>query len=216
MGLDPAGGGKDRAPLAIRHGDWYDNLVVLTGSDTSTGGSMAAAVLKNRRTPCPVVIDMGGGYGGDVLARLKENNIPCARFDGTGTSSKLSKGGFKFKNKRAEAYWLFREALDPDQEGGSTIALPPDRELLAELTAPTFEVETGGIQLVAKDKIRKSIGRSPDKADAVVMAYAPGAQAVRYQTNASADDYDKPQVNLGYAKSKRYAKPGRTGRGRRR
>lgn len=216
MGLDPAGGGKDRAPLAIRHGDWYDHIVEMKGVDTANGGSMAAAVIKHRRGPAPVVIDMGGGYGGDVLARLKENRIPCSKFDGTGTSTRLSNGGFKFKNKRAEAYWLFREALNPDQEGGSKIALPPDRELLAELTCPTFEVETGGIQLVAKAWIRKTLGRSPDKADAVVMAYAPGDQAVRYSTNAQAGDYGKPQVNLGYANAKRYAKPGRVGRGRRR
>jgi hypothetical protein len=41
----------------------------------------------------------------------------------------------RFANKRAEAYWRFREALDPDQEGGSIIALPPDDELKADLCA---------------------------------------------------------------------------------
>jgi hypothetical protein len=46
-------------------------------------------------------------------------------------------GKFKFVNKRAEAYWKFREALDP--KTGDDIALPPDPELKADLCAPRWK-----------------------------------------------------------------------------
>jgi hypothetical protein len=44
-------------------------------------------------------------------------------------------GGLKFYNARAEAWWKFREELNPDREGGAELALPDDPELLADLTA---------------------------------------------------------------------------------
>jgi hypothetical protein len=44
-------------------------------------------------------------------------------------------------NKRTEAWWKLREALDPSRAGGSGIDLPDDQELLSDLTSgltPTF------------------------------------------------------------------------------
>ena len=77
----------------------------------------------------------------------------------------------EFKNRRSEAWWKFREALDPNSKSFQEIALPPDNELLADLTAPTFDVDTGGIFIEPKDNIIKRLGRSPDCGDAVVMNY---------------------------------------------
>jgi hypothetical protein len=69
-------------------------------------------------------------------------------------------------------YWRFREALDPT--GDSPIALPPDKELRTELIAHRYKVvqmgsARAGILVRDKDEVREVIGRSPDKADAVVM-----------------------------------------------
>src|SRR6185503_19843217 len=88
MALDPAGGGGDAAVLAWRHGGWYAPLVSLKGdaktsSDPNAAAEralrraseMAAGVVIHRRSNAPVIIDMGGGYGGDVCSRLKENGI---------------------------------------------------------------------------------------------------------------------------------------------
>jgi hypothetical protein len=121
--------------------------------------------------------DMGGGFGTDVTSRLKENGISFVPFNGAAKASGASMGGLKFYNARAEAWWRFREELNPDREGGAEIALSDDPELLADLTAPTFEVRTGGIQIESKDDIRKRLGRSTNKGDAAVMALAPGNQA---------------------------------------
>jgi hypothetical protein len=62
-----------------------------------------------------------------------------------------------------------REALDPDS--GQDIALPPDRDLRADLTAPRWSITARGIQVESKEEIRKRIGRSPDAGDAVMLAH---------------------------------------------
>ena len=81
-----------------------------------------------------------------------------------------------FTNKRSQAIWQFREALDPNQDGGSPIALPNDPALLADLTAPTFEVGPRGIKVETKEDVVKRLGRSTDRGDAVVMAWYSGGR----------------------------------------
>lgn len=179
MALDPAGGGRDTAEIARRHGGWYDELISAQGEETADGSKTAATIAQHRRANCPVVVDVGGGYGGAVTLRLQDNGIPFVRFNGAhATTRKTRDGTLGFVNKRAEAWWRFREELDPDQEGGSVIALPHDPELLGDLTAPTFEVKARGIQIESKDDIRDRLGRSPGKGDAVVMAMSEGNRAL--------------------------------------
>ena len=74
----------------------------------------------------------------------------------------------QLRNVRAEAYWGMREALDP--VSGDNIALPPDPELLADLTAPRWKITTAGIQVESKEDIVKRLKRSPDCGDAVVLS----------------------------------------------
>jgi hypothetical protein len=178
IGLDPAGGGADAAAIAARYGGWYAPLVAERGPATADGSAMAGLVLRHRRDSCPIVIDVGGGYAGAVITRFKDNDIPYQRFDGAAASAATARGtGLRFASKRAEAYWRLREELDPDQDGGSPIALPPDAELRADLAAPRYALSARGIQLEAKDEIRARIGRSPNKGDAVAMALSEGNKA---------------------------------------
>jgi hypothetical protein len=67
-------------------------------------------------------------------------------------------------------WWRMREALDP--VNGYDLALPPDRELFADLCAPRYKRTPRGIQVETKDEIKKRIGRSPDKGDSAVYALA--------------------------------------------
>jgi hypothetical protein len=113
----------------------------------------------------------------------------------------------KFFNMRTEVHWRFREALDPDQEGGSSICLPPDRELLADLTAPTYEVKPGGIIAVeSKEKLVKRLGRSPNRGDAVLMAWHSGAKmASHYQewNTKGGGRHAQGKVILGHSAARR-------------
>jgi len=187
MAVDPAGGGADATEIAWRHGGWYAPLITVRGPETADGSAMAARVVRHRRDRCPVIVDAGGGYGGAITLRLKDNNVPATAFNGASESTEVTRDAAKlaFVNRRAEAWWRFREALDPDQEGGSAIALPPDDELKADLASAQWELTARGIKLAPKHAIRERIGRSPGKGDAVVMAWAEGAKAVKRLLRAS-------------------------------
>jgi hypothetical protein len=92
---------------------------------------------------------------------------------GSGSDATDMSGKFRFANMRAQCYWRFREALDPDYD--ATMALPPDKELLGDLCAAKWMIRSGRIYIESKDEIIKRLGRSPDCADAVVLAWAEGA-----------------------------------------
>jgi hypothetical protein len=54
--------------------------------------------------------------------------------------------------------------------------------LLADLTAPTFEITPRGIQVESKEDVCERLGRSTDEGDATVMANWGGARmATHYQ-----------------------------------
>lgn len=183
IGTDIAQGGKDDTVLALRHDGWYAPLIVVPGKDTPTGASVVALLVQHRRDAALPIIDMGGGYGGATSERLDENNIKHEKYKGSAASTAKSKcGTFYFANKRAEAYWKFREALDPEQPGGSDIALPDDPKLVADLAAATFEVKRGKnagmvVTITSKEDLTDMLGRSPDRGDAVVMAWTSGQKA---------------------------------------
>ena len=61
-----------------------------------------------------------------------------------------------------------REALDPANP--DPIALPPDPQLRSDLAAYKWKLTKAGIQIGSKDEMKKEIGRSPDRGDAVCLA----------------------------------------------
>lgn len=181
IGVDVAQGGADRTVLAPRFGPWYAPLVERPGALTPTGSHVAALVVEVRRNSATIIVDMGGGYGGAAKQRLNDNDIEVMPYNGANESGERSKDKqLKFANKRAEVYWRFREALDPDQDGGSPIALPPDPQVLGDLTAPRWKLTPRGIQIELKQELKKPerLGRSPDRGDAIVMAWSEGERAL--------------------------------------
>jgi hypothetical protein len=209
IAADPAAGGGDKTTLAPRHDWWYAPLVSVPGVQTPLGRDVAGLIVANRRHQAKIVIDMGGGYGGGPWECLLDNveRDDMVAYNGAHASTARTKDGkLGFVNKRAETYWKFREALDPDQPNGSPIALQEDPELLGDLTAVTFEVTPRGIKCLPKDSqtgdsVKKRLGRSPDKGDAVVMAWSAGDKLVpkgrAYTAQQGGRRLAKPTVNLG-------------------
>lgn len=184
MALDPAGGGKDREELIWRHGPWFAKPISHQGKKTEGSSQAVVEVFLNRRDSAPVVVDVGGGFATGAIQRFVDNDIEYERFDNSHAASGRALGSrMPFANKRSEAWWRMREALDPGQPGGSKIALPPDPELRADLTAPRYMArameENGVIQVEPKDALRKRLGRSPGKGDVVVMCLAGGKSVVK-------------------------------------
>lgn len=177
IGVDVAQGGNDETVLAIRHDGWYAPMFATPGKDTPDGKAAAGLVISKRRNDAKVIVDIGGGWGGDCYAHLRENGIDAVSYMGVKPSVRRTVDKqLKFFNTRSEAYWRFREALDPSQEGGSGIALPPDTMLVADLCSPTYEVGSNGIKIESKEKVCDRIGRSTDRGDAVVMAWWDGVK----------------------------------------
>jgi hypothetical protein len=192
MGVDPAEGGKDKYTIATRNDGWYAPLISIPGIEIKRGSQGAGHVIAARRDNADIVLDMGGGYGSGTYSALVSNEIPVQVHKGANKSLKRAKDRkLGFVNKRTEVYWLFREAIDPDQLGGSPIALPPDNELVSDLTVLTYEVGNRGIEIMSKEDATKALGRSPDKGDAVVMAWSAGLRGIL--PSAASLEYGKEQ-----------------------
>lgn len=179
IGVDASGGGDDPMILAPRYDGWYPQLIEVPGNEIPAdraGAYCAGVVVSHRVDGALVIIDMGGGYGGPMYEALVRNRIECRRYKGAEATTKRSRDGqLKFTNKRSAALWLFREALDPGQPGGSPIQLPPgDARLVADLTAPTYKTTPQGIKAEAKEVVCARLGRSTDRGDAVVMSWFEG------------------------------------------
>ncbi len=71
----------------------------------------------------------------------------------------------QFNNLRSQGWWLLMLDLQ-DRKGG--IVLPYDKELFVDLTTPTWETRSGKICVESKESIKKRLGRSPNKGDAVM------------------------------------------------
>jgi hypothetical protein len=171
VGADIARSGKDKTVLAIRRGEYLDDLERYTKQGTMESAARIEAVIMNRNARATVdVIGIGAG----VVDRLRQQGYDIEAFNAAEATPMLDRSEeLGFTNCRSAAWWNLREMLDPDS--GFSIALPPDDLLTGDLTAPHWRVMAGGrIQVEKKEDIIKRLGRSPDDGDAAVMAYWPG------------------------------------------
>lgn len=178
IAVDASGGGDDPMVIGGRWDGWFAELIEIAGKSIPmerAGAWCAGQVVSYRQDGAPVTIDLGGGYGSSMYEHLKANGVETHGYKGAeGTTRRSREGKFKFVNKRSAAHWLFREALDPGQPGGSPIVLPPSPRLLSDLTAPTFDVVPNGIKVESKESVCERLGRSTDYGDTVVMCWFEG------------------------------------------
>ena len=204
IGVDGASK-KDEAVLAPRYDGFYPPMIAVPGSETPHGRDLAALVLKHRKHSAVPVIDCGERTGAEAYAHLEENGVECIRHLGIDTTNQRTKTKqLKFFNVRAMVYWRFMEALDPEQDGGSPIALPDDPMLVSDLTALSWELTANGIKVTPKKEVVAMLGRSPDRGDAVVQSWSTGAKAITHFHEWRADQRGgmlgrkrRPAVNMG-------------------
>jgi hypothetical protein len=198
LGVDLAHGGADATIVAPRYGAYFASLKEVKGLDTKDGGLMAGMIFTTARDGAEIVLDAGGGYASGPHEQFKAMGVDVTLFLGSEGSAEVSKEGLRFRNRRAEIWWRLKEALDPS--GNAYIALPPDPQLKADLTTPRWRITGGGILIESKEDIRKRLGRSPDRGDAVAMAWAHGT--ARQQQRESSHRMPV-KANVGYANLKR-------------
>ncbi len=167
LGVDVARFGSDRSVILRRRGDCVEDIQVLRQVDTmQIAGRVAAAI--REFSPEQVCVDEIG-VGAGVVDRLREQGY---RVRGVNVAHKARQDGV-FANLRAEGYWALRERF-----ASGLISIPADNQLMGELAALRYRYDSQGrIQIESKDDIRKRGLPSPDKADALMLAFlAPGSR----------------------------------------
>mgnify|MGYP000594341667 CR=1 FL=1 len=174
MGVDVARGGRDDTIIATRHRTehhalYFAPLIAVPKDQTDDGDKCAASVLVRRRDDAPVNIDVIG-VGASPYDSIKRTGAQVYGVNVAEAPSRTADrtGRLTFSNLRTDLWWRMRELLDPTYDTG--IVLPPDQALLAELCAPRWKLVGKQIQVESREEIVKRIGRSPDRATAVILA----------------------------------------------
>lgn len=171
MGMDLSHGGSDQTCYACRYENWLAPLVTYPGStiiDGMKAAEYAVQVVESKSTPINGDVIGWGASACEHLEYVLGYNVNKVNF-GENSHAYDKSGKFKFGKKRIQYYWQFAELLSPESE--VKIALPPDSELKADLTAMRWKQSGSTINGEDKDEIKARLGRSPDKGDAVVLAF---------------------------------------------
>lgn len=164
VGVDVARGGADKTVLAKRRGAVVMELTSYSVADTMRVADHVQAAMGN---PTDLAVVDVIGLGAGVVDQLRRRHRQVIAFNASRKTKMRDRSGmFGFLNSRSAMWWTLRQLLDP--AFGATLAIPPDDQLTGDLTAPKWWV-TGAnvIAIEGKDDIRKRIGRSPDRGDAV-------------------------------------------------
>ena len=162
MGVDVARFGNDKTVIIIRHGPRVIYIDELRKSDiVNTTGAVITAALKYQLKDI-IVDEIGVGAG--VLDNLKADK----RFNAQGLNgSNAPSNTEKYLNLRAEVFDGLRQRF-----ADGDISIPNDPELISQMASLTYKYNARGqLQLESKDAIRSSGRQSPDKADAIALAF---------------------------------------------
>lgn len=157
---DPAAEGDDMLEIAKRQGLFFTILRTIPKNDNDIHIANILANMEDEHQADAVFIDGGFGTGIVSAGRTMGRSWQIVWFAGESSDPGCL-------NKRAEMYKSARDWL---KQGG---AIPENYELYEELTGiETVPRLDGKIQLEAKRDYKKRLGRSPGKADALVLSFA--------------------------------------------
>jgi len=112
------------------------------------------------------------GLGGGVTDRLREQNVETQAFIAGGRAQDAD----TFVNLTSERVWalrqLFREGFENPTDPNKGISIPNDKRLIHQLSARKYKYRSDGkIAVEPKDEMKKRGEKSPDRADALAIAY---------------------------------------------
>ena len=172
LAVDVARFGSDRSVILRRRGDQVEEIRTFHKLDTmQLVGWVIAAI--NDSQPAMVFVDEIG-VGAGVVDRLREQGY---RVKGINVARRSQQDAL-FANLRAQGYWQLRERF-----ASGTISIPVDNQLMGELAALRYSYDSQGrILLESKESMRQRGLPSPDKADALMLAYLEPVSKVRLWT----------------------------------
>lgn len=191
MGVDISGGlGRDFSTIAVRDGN---KVIYLEEFQLKAPELEEMIILLYNQFNCGMVCLERDGIGKPIYDHLEErdvvNIIPINSGGGAGFEEPISyEEEIKTKEmkelynrKRDELWFNIRNLLNPYMQD-NPILLPRNQKLKRHLMCADWKKnQTGKIQVLPKEEMRKKIKESPDLADAVIFAYAPVGEA---QSNA--------------------------------
>ncbi len=162
MGLDIARYGDDQTVAVIRRGQQVVELKAFPKSNLMETTGRALNLARRYGVKKIVVDEVGIGAG--VLDRLNEvGKIETIGFNG----GKKSEDPGNYRDLRAEAFDKLK-----DRFAEQSISIPRDAELVSQLASLTYSFNSKGqLVLESKEQIRKTGRQSPDKADALALAF---------------------------------------------
>lgn len=167
--LDVARTGGDRTIYGLRQGDTVTSMRILQPQELMKQAEEMAQILR-RDQPEKITID-AAGLGIGLIDRLREicDICPIIAFNGSGEPISPSDQK-KYFNRRASAYGRLAIAFE-----NRRISIPKDNELADELQAVRFRYnDKGQMQMEDKQKIKATLGRSPDAADMISLLWESG------------------------------------------
>jgi hypothetical protein len=203
VGLDPSGptGSGDDTVFAVRRGLKLIEFKVARGLDAEQILIRLLEVLSKHRLPreVPVVVfDREGDVGRDLLSELRNH---AERHPGDFESCPVRASDRSPRDPMV--YDRMRDALAGNLEiwfrdGGS---IPEDVKLSAELHCLEWKqsiATRNRLKLTPKDEIRKKLGRSPDRYDALALAAweSPALSDDKTDDDLPADDDNLPAHGL--------------------
>ena len=167
QGVDVGEFGTDENISAFRYGGYLE-LVILPGDvDTLVTGDNATRENKKRNVSIAYVDATGVGTG--VAPYMQREGCSASPVKVASSPTETTEEG-EFKILRDQLWWSAREWLRTDPGA----MLPPDELLIEELNTATYEVVNGKVRVMDSDTFRDLIKRSPDRASALIMTFAPG------------------------------------------
>lgn len=182
LGVDVAGMGRDSSCFCERKGQYVAPFKVFNSGGHADHMKVAGIVVQRRQCDPKMYVSIDTiGEGAGVYSRCLELDneqfiVSCKYSEGAkGRNDKdltdLT-GQYRFQNMRAYLHWCVRDWLNPKNNTGAM--LPPDSVLDEEATEIRWSFRSDGrIIIEPKDDIKKRLGRSPDRFDALANTFYP-------------------------------------------
>ena len=161
VGVDVARFGSDRTVVLMRRGDRVESIKAFSRIDTmAVTGQVMVAVREHR--PDAVNVDVIG-IGAGVVDRLREQGVRARAVN----VAEAPQRDRTCANLRAEGYQSLAQRFRDRR-----IRIPRDAELISELATLRYRYDSRGRLLMeSKQNLRRRGAASPDKADALMLAF---------------------------------------------
>jgi hypothetical protein len=166
MGLDCAEFGDDMNVAMGRYGGYLTQFDTWGGVDTIETGSRAVDWYNAHKGITHANAD-ATGIGAGVAPYMQRAGCVAVGVKVAERPTIKTEIG-EFRILRDQLWWRCREWLRTDPGA----MLPPDEELIEELQAPTYNTDSGKIEVMKKADLKEVLKRSPNKADALCMTFA--------------------------------------------